>query len=141
MGDGVIDDAQVVFEVETSDGEYGAGTTTGKIILNNVELSAERPTNGKSGIGNEGEVAVAYGTRSASMDTETELNRASAELLEDLWVNDRSPNEVSVIADDVLDTRATKFDWNDFSVTHEDDSSSTVSLAGKLRGLDIEANP
>lgn len=141
MGDNVIDDAQVRFRFETNDGEYGAGGTTGQIILNTVEISAERPTNGKSGIGNEGEVGVSYGTRTVSLDTEEELNREAAELLEDLWMNDRTPNEVSVIAADVLDTRGSKFDWNEFSVTHEDDSSSTVSFAGKLRGVDIEANP
>lgn len=136
MGDNVIDDAQVIFELD----EYQAGDT-GKIILQSVTLTIERPTNGYSGIGNEGEVAVGYGTRSASLSHEEVLNQRAAEMLADLYNNDRSPKEVSVIAGDVLDTRATKFDWNNLELNSEDDGDTTVSIDGKIRGLDIEANP
>jgi len=141
MGDGVIDDAQVQFTIDTEDGEFGAGGTTGQIILNNVEIQVQRSVDGKSGLGNAEEVAASYGTIAASLDTEAELESEAAELLETLWVNDRTPTEVSVIAGDTLDTRAAKFDWDEFTVTHEDDSSSTVSLSGVLRGVDIDSTP
>lgn len=137
MGDGVIDDAQVTFEVAG----YQAGGESGRIILDSVTISGERSTNGESGIGNETETAVGYGTKMASMSYEGALNRRAAEMLEDMWQNAREPKEVSVVAGDVLDTRAAKMDWNSFEVNHEDDSNSTVSLEAKLRGVDIEANP
>jgi len=137
MGNNVIDDAQVIFEV----GGYQAGGQAGKIILNSVTLSGDRPTNPESGIGNEVNTAVGYGTRSANLSYEGALNREAAEMLEDLWRNDRSPKEISVVAGGVLDTRAAKMDWNSFEVSHEDDSNSTVSVEALLRGVDIEANP
>ncbi|TKX83420.1 hypothetical protein EXE43_24340, partial [Halorubrum sp. SS5] len=97
MGDNVIDDAQVIFELETDNDTFGAGGQEGLVILNSVTLSVSRDTNGYSGLGNEGEVAVGYGTKTASMDTEQMVNQEAAELLEDLYQNDRTPNEVSVI--------------------------------------------
>ena len=139
MGDNVIDDAQIIFEVSTEDNDFSAGSQEGLVILNSVTLSVERPTNGYSGIGNEGEVAVGYGTRSASMDTEQMLNEESAQMLADLYENDRSPAGVSVIAGDVLDASAAKFDWNELELGLEDDGDQQVSIAGKIRGLDIEA--
>lgn len=137
MGDNVIDDAQVIFEIA----EFQAGGDTGKVILNSVTLTVDRPTNGYSGIGNEGEVAVGYGTRSASLDHEEMLNQEAAELLAELYNNDRSPAEITILAGEILDTRATKFDWNNLEVNIEDDGDATVSMSGKVRGLDIEANP
>jgi hypothetical protein len=141
MGDNVIDDAQVIFEQETDDGSYSAGGQTGKVILNSVTLTIERPTNGYSGLGNEGEVAVGYGTRSAAMDHEEMLNEEAASLLADLYNNARTPTEVSIIAGDVLDASAAKFDWNELELSHEDDGDQMVSISGKVRGLDIESNP
>lgn len=137
MGDNVIDDAQVIFEIA----EFQAGGDTGKVILNSVTLTVDRPTNGYSGIGNEGEIAVGYGTRSASLDHEEMLNQEAAELLAELYNNDRSPAEITILAGEILDTRATKFDWNNLEVNIEDDGDATVSMSGKVRGLDIEANP
>lgn len=137
MGDNVIDDAQVIFEIA----DWQAGGDIGKVILNSVTLTVDRPTNGYSGIGNEGEVAVGYGTRSASLDHEEMLNQEAAELLSELYQNDRSPVEIAVLAGDILDARATKFDWNNLEVNIEDDGDATVSISGKVRGLDIEANP
>lgn len=137
MGDNVIDDAQVIFEI----GDYQAGGDTGKVILNSVTLTIERPTNGYSGIGNEAEIAVGYGTRSASLDHEEMLNQEAAELLADLYENDRSPSEIAILAGDILDARATKFDWNNLEINIEDDGDATVSMSGKIRGLDIEENP
>lgn len=136
MGDNVIDDAQVIFELDNYE-----GGEPGKLILNSVTLTVERPTNGYSGLGNEGETAVGYGTRSASMSHETVLNQEAAEMLADLYQNDRSPKEVSVLAGPVLDARATKFDWNNLELSAEDDGDVTVSVDGKIRGLEIEANP
>lgn len=137
MGDNVIDDAQVIFEIA----EYQAGGDTGKVILNSVTLTVDRPTNGYSGIGNEGETAVGYGTRSASLDHEEMLNQEAAELLAELYNNDRSPAEITILAGEILDTRATKFDWNNLELNIEDDGDATISISGKVRGLDIEANP
>jgi hypothetical protein len=137
MGDNVIDDAQVIMEI----GGYQAGGTEGKIILNSVTISGEQSTNGESGIGNEGETAVGYGTKMASLSYDGALNRSAAEMLQDLWRNNRTPKEVSVLAGDVLDARAAKFDWNSLEVNHENDSNSEVSIEGKLRGVDFEANP
>lgn len=137
MGDGVIDDAQVIFEID----DYQAGGDVGKVILTSVTVTVDRPTNGYSGIGNPDEVAVGYGTLSASMSAEEVINQAAAEMLEDLYNNNRTPKEVSVLAGDILDTRATKFDWNSLEVNYEDDGDATISIDGKLRGLDVEANP
>lgn len=139
MGDNVIDDAQVIFDMSTEGGDFGAGGQEGLIILNSVTLSVSRDTNGYSGLGNEGEVAVGYGTKTASMDTEQMLNKQAAQLLADLYQNDRSPAEVSVIADEVLDASASKFDWNELELGFEDDGDQQVSISGKIRGLDIEA--
>lgn len=137
MGDGVIDDAQVIFELDN----WQAGGETGKIIMSSVTITLERPTNGYSGIGNEGEVAVGYGTRSGSMSTEQMINQEAAEMLDELYTNDRSPKEVSVIAGEVLDTRAAKFDWNNLEINYEDDGDATISIEGKIRGIQVEANP
>ena len=139
MGDNVIDDAQVIFELSTDDEDFGAGGQEGLVILNSVTLNIERPTNGYSGLGNEGEVAVGYGTITASMDTEQMINQEAAELLEDLYNNARTPAEVSVIADEVLDASASKFDWNELELGFEDDGDQQVSISGKIRGLDIDA--
>lgn len=139
MGDNVIDDAQVIFEI--GEGDFVAGGDTGKVILNSVTLTIERSVNGHSGIGNEANVAAGYGTRSANMDTEEQMNQAAAEMLEDLYVNDRSPKEISVTAGDVLETRAGKFDWDNLEVNIEDDGGATVSMSGLIRGLEVEANP
>lgn len=141
MGDNVIDGAQVVFELSGSEGDHQAGGSEGLIILNSVTLTFERPTNGYSGLGNEAEVAVGYGPRSASMSHEQMVNQDAAEMLEDLWQNDRTPAEVSVVAGDVLDTRASKMDWNNLEVNYEDDGDATISIDAKLRGVEIEANP
>lgn len=141
MGENVIDDAQVLFEVETSESEYAAGGQEGLVILNSVTLTIERPTNGYSGLGNEGEVAVGYGTLTASMDTEQMLNKEAAEILSDLYNNARQSAEVSVIAGDVLDASAGSFDWNELELGLENDGDQQVSISGKIRGLDIEADP
>jgi hypothetical protein len=141
MGDKIVDDAQIVFEIETADGTHTAGGDSGKVILNDVTLTVDRPTNGYSGLGNEGEVAVGYGIQTASMDTEQMLNQSAAELLAELYNNSRSPAGISVIAEDVIEARATKFDWNNLEMGLEDDGDQTVSISGKIRGLDIEANP
>lgn len=144
MGDGVIDDAQVVFELG-ADGQYAAGTDSAKLILSSVTLTVDRPTTGHSGIGNEGEVAVGYGTRSASMSTEQVTNREAAAMLVDLYQTGRSPKEVDVIAtggendnEVVLATRATKFDWNNLEVNYEDNGDATISIDGKIRGLTMD---
>lgn len=137
MGDNVIDDAQVIFEVD----EYQAGGDVGKIILNSVTIRVDRPVNGHSGIGNEGNVAAGYGTRSGEMDTEEQLNQEAAELLSDMYNNSRTPSEVAVLAGDILDVRAAKFDWDNLEVDIQDDGGATVSMSGMLRGLDIEDNP
>jgi len=131
MGDNVIDDAQVVFEVAN----YG---TRGKIILNSVTLTIERDTNGYSGIGNEGEVAVGYGARSASLSHEQMLNEEAGEMLRDLYENDRSPKGVSILAGDALTAEAAKFDWNNLELNIEDDGDTTVSIDGKIRGLEMD---
>lgn len=141
MGDNVIDDAQVIFEVSSESDDYAAGSDTGVVILNNVTLTVSRDTNGYSGIGNEAETAVGYGTRSASMDHEEMLNQRAAEMLADLYDNSRTPTEVSIIAGDVLEATAAKFDWNELEVAFEDDGDQMVSVTGKVRGLDIQANP
>jgi len=135
MGDNVIDDAQIIFEVA----ESTAGGTSGKLILNSVTLTVDRPTNGYSGIGNDTEVAVGYGTLSASLDHEQVLNEEAAALLERLYRFDRSPKEMTILAGDVLEARATKFDWNNLEVSAEDDGDVMVSVSGKVRGLDIDA--
>lgn len=144
MGDGVIDDAQVIFELGEQ-GEYAAGTDSAKLVLSSVTLTVDRPTNGYSGIGNETEVAVGYGTLSASMSTEQIINREAAAMLVDLYQTNRSPKEIDVVAtggvdDDevVLATRATKFDWNNLEVSYEDDGDATISIDGKLRGLTMD---
>lgn len=134
MGDNVIDDAQIIFEIADSQ----AGGEGGKLILSSVTLTVDRPTNGYSGIGNEGEVAVGYGTRSASLDHEEILNREAARLLEELYQNDRSPKEMTILAGDVLRAEAAKFDWNNLELNAEDDGDVTVSISGKVRGLNIE---
>ena len=140
MGDNFIDDAQVIFEHSTAAGDaYGAGGDTGKVILNNVTLTVERPTNGYSGLGNEGETAVGYGVQSASLDHEQMVNAESAELLADLYQNARSSTEVSVVAGDVLDASVASFDWNELEASFEDDGDQTISISGKVRGLDIVA--
>ncbi len=72
------------------------------------------------------------------MDTEQMLNTEAAELLADLYNNDRTPAEVSVIADEVLDATAAKFDWDELELGFEDDGDQQVSISGKIRGLDIE---
>lgn len=131
MGDNVIDDAQVVFEI----GGHSAGGDEGKIILNSVTLTIERPTNGYSGIGNEGEVAVGYGTRSASLSHEQMVNQEAGEILKDLYQNDRSPVGVSIIAGDAFTAEAAKFDWNNLEINFEDDGDATISIDGKVRGL------
>jgi hypothetical protein len=145
MGDGVIDDAQVIFELGPN-GEYSAGNDTAKLILSSVQLTVDRPTNGYSGIGNETEVAVGYGTLSASMSTEQMVNREAAGMLVDLYENARTPQEVDVVATDtdaqgdsivVLATSATKFDWNNLEVNYEDDGDATISVDGKIRGLSM----
>lgn len=141
MGDNVIDDAQVIFEQSTDDDEFVGGGDTGLVILNSVTLTIERPTNGYSGLGNEGEVAVGYGTETASMDHEEMINERAAEMLDELYNNARTPTEVSVIAGDVLDASAAKFDWNELEISAEDDGDQMISVSGKIRGLDIEANP
>lgn len=140
MGDNVIDDAQVIFEHETEGGDFAAGGDTGKVILNNVTLTIERPTNGYSGLGNEGETAVGYGILSASMDHEQMVNEESARMLASLYNNARNSTEVSVIAGDVLEANAAKFDWNELEAAFEDDGDQTISVSGKVRGLDIDAN-
>jgi len=139
MGDNVIDDAQVIFEHETGGGNFSAGGDTGKVILNNVTLTIERPTNGYSGLGNEGETAVGYGIRSASMDHEQMVNEDSASMLAALYNNARESTAVSVIAGDALEATAAKFDWNELEASFEDDGDQTISVSGKVRGLDIEA--
>jgi len=139
MGQNVIDDAQVVFSIESESGDksWGAGTEEAKIILSSVTLTIDRPTNGYSGIGNEGEIAVGYGTRSASMSHEQIVNEEAGKLLADLYQNDRSPKSVSVTAGDVLEIGAAKFDWNSLEVSFEDDGDATVSIDGKIREVDI----
>lgn len=137
MGDQVIDDAQVIFEID----QWQAGGDTGKLILDNVTLTVDRPTRGYSGIGNEAEVAVGYGTRSASLSHDAQMNREAAELLVELYENDRAPKEVSIIAGDVLDASAAKFDWNGLEADFQDDGDSTVSIDGKVRGLDMDNTP
>lgn len=141
MGDNVIDDAQVIFEISTDDADFTAGGDTGKIILDSVTITIDRETRGYSGIGNEAETGVGYGTRSASMSTTTHLNQAAAEALDSLYNNARTPQEVSVLAGDVIDSRASKMDWNSLEVDVQDDGDVTASIDAKLRGLEIEANP
>lgn len=140
MGDNIIDDGQVIFELSGSE-DYKAGGDVGKIILNSVTITIERPTDGFSGLGNEEEVGVTYGPKTASMDHEQMINQRAAEMLEDLYRNDRSPKEVSVVAGDVLDTRASKMDWNNLEINYEDEGEATISISAKLRGVEIEANP
>lgn len=135
MGNNVIDDAQVVFEI----GDYNAGGDGGKVILNSVTLTIERPTNGYSGIGNEGEVAVGYGTRSASLSHEQVLNEEAAKMLEDLYENDRSAKGISIIAGGALTVEGAKFDWNNLELSIEDDGDATVSIDGKVRGVVMSA--
>jgi len=135
MGDNVIDDAQVIFEID----DFTGGGDTGRLIIQSVTITVDRPTNGYSGIGNETEVAVGYGTLSASMDAETVVNERAAAVLEDLYRNDRSPKEVSLILGEAADVRASEFDWNELEVSVEDDGDTMVSMSGKLRGLDAEA--
>jgi len=135
MGDNVIDDAQVIFEID----DFTGGGDTGRLIIQSVTITVDRPTNGYSGIGNETEVAVGYGTLSASMDAETVVNERAAAVLEDLYRNDRSPKEVSLILGEAADVRASEFDWNELEVSVEDDGDTMVSMSGKLRGLDTEA--
>lgn len=141
MGDNVIDDAQVIFEHDIDGEEYVAGGQTGRVIVESVTLTLERPTNGYSGLGNEGEVAVGYGTRTVSMDFEEMLNQRAAEMLEAMYENQRSPTEVSILAGDVLDVSGAKFDWNELELGLENDGDQVVSVTGKVRGIDIEANP
>lgn len=141
MGDNVIDDAQVIFEHSIDGDDYAGGGDTGLIILENVTLTTERPTNGYSGLGNEGETAVGYGTLVHSMDHEQMLNEEAAEMLEDLYNNAREPSEVSIIAGDALDMSVAKFDWNELETSYENDGDQMVSVSGKVRGLDVEANP
>jgi hypothetical protein len=153
MGDNVIDDAQVIFEVESitagaaaegieaSDADpYQAGGDVGKVILNSVTLTIDRPTNGHSGIGNEGHIAVGYGTREATMDHEEQLNERAAEMLADLYNNDRSPRGITILAGDVLDASGSKFDWNNLEVNIEDDGGATVSISGLIRGLKMDTD-
>jgi len=135
MGDNVIDDAQVIFEID----DFTAGGDTGRLIIQSATVTVDRPTNGYSGIGNETEVAVGFGTLSASMDAETVVNERAADLLEDLYRNDRSPKEVSLVLGEAADVRASKFDWNELEVSVEDDGDTMVSMSGKLRGLDADA--
>lgn len=134
MGDNVIDDAQVVFEVA----DYTAGGDSGKIILSSVTLTIERPTNGYSGIGNKGEVAVGYGTRSASLSHEQMVNEEAAQMLKDLYQNARSPKGITILAGDVLTVESPKFDWNNLEVNFEDDGDATISIDGKVRGVSME---
>lgn len=133
MGDNVIDDAQVIFEVAG----YQGGGDTGKVIFESVTLTMSRDTRGYSGIGNEAETAVGYGTRTASIDHEQDLNQEAADMLKDLWNNDRSPKEISIIAEDTIDAHAAKFDWNELELDVQDDGDVTTSVSGKVRGLEF----
>jgi len=137
MGDNVVDDAQVIFEHASPEEDYKAGGATGKVILNSVTLTIERPTNGYSGIGNEGEIAVGYGTLTASLDHEEMLNERAADLLKDLYNNARTSTEASIIAGDVLDASAALFDWNELELSSEDDGDQMISVSGKVRGLEM----
>lgn len=140
MVNDIIDDAQVIFEQSVDGDNFAAGGESGLVILNSVSLAIERSVDGYSGLGNNEEVATSKGTKKASMDHESMLNKRSAEMLATLY-NNNGDSEVSVIAGDVLDASAATFVWENLDLDLENDGDQMVSVSGKILGLDIEANP
>ena len=129
MGDGVTSDNEL--EVTISDAE--AGTTRGKLILDDVEFRKERDNDPKHGIGNDDPQGMRYGNKTYHVSTTNILNDAAADLMLDAQGTEiltavlRTPN---------LEVDVGKLDWNDVRLEASDDGDVTMSAEFDARQYD-----